>query len=110
MSRAEESRSRTSAGKFVDSFTTPAFAACRAVQHKLSASEFKSGTRSSLDRPPPVGQRAVEPENGRRSKKWAMAEDVDRGCADPRVLRKCRTKALAPGKHTHLHVAGGGPK
>src|SRR6266850_5486348 len=76
----------------------------------MSANESKSGNRSSLDWPPPVDQQAAEPENGRRSKKRATAEGADRGHADPRALRKCRTKALAPGAHTHLHLAIGGPK
>src|SRR3954452_7299028 len=76
----------------------------------MSANEFKSGNRSSLDWRPPVDRRAVAPENGRRSKKRATAEDAGRGHADPRALRKCRTKALAPGAHTHLDLAKGGPK
>src|SRR3954451_19197074 len=76
----------------------------------MSANEFKSGNRSSLDSLPPVDRRAVEPENGRRSKKRATAEDAGRGHADPHDLRKCRTKALAPGVQTHLDLAKGEPK
>src|SRR3954453_11130777 len=76
----------------------------------MSAIESKSGNRSNLDSPPQVDRRAGEPENGRRSKKRATAEDAGRGHADPRALRKCRTKALAPGAHTHLDLAKGGPK
>src|SRR5215203_3691101 len=76
----------------------------------MSANELKSENRSSLDWPPLVDQRAVEPENGRRSNKRATAEDAGRGHADPRALRKCRTKALAPGGRTRLYLAKGEPK
>lgn len=79
-------------------------------QRDIRACETKSGIRASFGRPPAVAQREVEPENGRRCRWRATAEDADGGEPGPRALRKCRTKALAPGMQTYPRFAVGEPR
>src|SRR2546429_522592 len=75
----------------IDSLIAGPHLAGRTTQH-IAAKESRTANRTSLGRLPLVDRQVDEPENGRRGKKRATAEDVDRGQLGLRVLRKCRTK------------------